>query len=79
MAGQGRTRLIVLMGGLEAISAAGLNCFVEFVQKSGRRGGVRFAAPPPQVRRMMELMGLNALFEVLETEEDALQGLEMRY
>ena len=61
----GRSKLVVDLAGVEYMSSAGLRALVAALRTSRSRigGDVRLAAPSTRVKEVLDLAGLDALFQ----------------
>jgi anti-anti-sigma factor len=65
--GQGRYNLVLEMSGVTYLSSAGLRALVSTLRNCKRRGGdVRIANPSERVQEVMELAGLDVLFDTFD-------------
>lgn len=68
----GHARLVVHGPGLLYVSSAGLGVFMAFVEGVRRMGGdLKIAALTPRVFSVFDLLGFPLLFDIVETEEQA--------
>lgn len=70
-------RIIVNGENLQYISSAGLGVFMAYIEEVRERGGdIKIAALQPKVFNVFDLLGFPMLFDIHETEEEALQKFE---
>ncbi len=68
----GHARLVVNGAGLQYVSSAGLGVFMAFVEPLRERGGdLKVAALQPRVFEVFDLLGFPLIFDVVETEDEA--------
>jgi len=68
----GKTNLVLDLGGVEYMSSAGLREMVRVLKRVKRSGGdLRIASPSDRVREVLELAGLDTIFEVYPTQVEA--------
>jgi len=72
----GAKMIVVDLDNVDFLDSSGLGALIgAFKQLRGLGGGtIRLAAPPPQVRKILELTGINQVFEVAATVESAFTG-----
>lgn len=71
---QGKNRIIVNFRDLEYISSAGLGVFMVFIEEvRGAGGDIKLAAMKQKVFTVFDLLGFPMLFDILETEEEAVE------
>lgn len=69
-------RILLDLSGLAATSSAGLGVLVELSrQLAGRKGKLVLAAPAPEVRGLLELLGLDGFFTLSATLEEGRKEL----
>jgi anti-sigma B factor antagonist len=67
--------VIVDLAGLEFIDCCGLGVLVQALKWTRESGGdVLLAAPPQHVRRLLRIIGLNGVFSVYSSVEEAASG-----
>ena len=70
-------RIIVHGGELQYISSAGLGVFMAFIEEVRERGGdIKIASLQPRVYNVFDLLGFPVLFDIVESEEEALTRFE---
>lgn len=70
---QGQNRIVVNFRDLEYISSAGLGVFMVFIEEvRAQEGDIKLAAMKPKVFTVFDLLGFPMLFDIMETEEEAL-------
>ena len=58
---------------LEYISSAGLGVFMAFIEEVRELGGdIKISALKPRVYNVFDLLGFPVLFDIVDTEEDAI-------
>ena len=70
----GRFKLVLDLAGVAYMSSAGLRAMVSClreVKKGVRMGDLRLAAPSARVAEVLELAGLNQVFQIFEDQEGA--------
>jgi anti-sigma B factor antagonist len=69
---EGKTNLVLDLGGVEYMSSAGLREMVRVLKRVKRTGGdLRIASPSDRVREVLELAGLDSIFEIYPTQVEA--------
>ncbi len=69
---EGRCRIIVNGNALRYISSAGLGVFMAHVEEVREQGGdIKIAALRPKVYNVFDLLGFPMLFDIVDTEEEA--------
>ena len=77
-AAAGGPSVIVDLAGLEFIDCCGLGVLVRVLKWTRQSGGdVLLAAPQQHVRRLLRLTGLNGVFSVYSTVEQAASGAKL--
>jgi anti-sigma B factor antagonist len=67
-------RIVFNGGGLDYISSAGLGVFMAYIEDVRERGGdIKIAALQPKVFDVFDLLGFPMLFDIVETEQEALE------
>ena len=70
-------RIVVHGGELQYISSAGLGVFMAFIEEVRDRGGdIKIASLQPRVFNVFDLLGFPVLFDIVESEEEALTRFE---
>ncbi len=65
--------IIVNGRNLQYISSAGLGVFMAYIEEVREQGGdIKIAALQPKVFNVFDLLGFPMLFDIVETEEEAL-------
>lgn len=73
----GRTRIIVNGSNLQYISSAGLGVFMAYIEEMRERSGdIKIAALQPKVFNVFDLLGFPMLFDITDTEEEAVAKFE---
>lgn len=73
--GNGNTRLVVDLSGLQYIDSAGLGALVAGYTTARNQGGnVKLANPARQFRDQLVMTKLDTVFEVYDTIQDAVQS-----
>jgi anti-sigma B factor antagonist len=68
----GKTNLVLDLGGVEYMSSAGLREMVRVLKRVKRGGGdLRIANPSERVKEVLELAGLDTIFEIYPTQVEA--------
>jgi len=68
----GKTNLVLDLGSVEYMSSAGLREMVRVLKRVKRTGGdLRIASPSDRVREVLELAGLDSIFEIYPTQVEA--------
>ncbi len=71
-ADDGQSNLVLDLGGVEYMSSAGLREMVRVLKRVKRTGGdLRIANPSDRVREVLELAGLDSIFEIYPTQVEA--------
>jgi len=71
-ADDGQINLVLDLGGVEYMSSAGLREMVRVLKRVKRTGGdLRIANPSDRVREVLELAGLDTIFEIYPTQVEA--------
>jgi anti-sigma B factor antagonist len=69
----GKNRIVVNFQNLEYISSAGLGVFMVFIEEvRAAEGDIKLAAMPPKVFTVFDLLGFPMLFDIVDSEEEAL-------
>ena len=68
----GRSNLVLDLGAVEYMSSAGLREMVRVLKRVKRSGGdLRIANPSERVSEVLELAGLDSIFEIFPTQVEA--------
>jgi anti-sigma B factor antagonist len=68
----GRNNMVLDLGGVEYMSSAGLREMVRVLKRVKRGGGdLRIANPSARVKEVLELAGLDTIFEIYATQVEA--------
>lgn len=68
----GRNNLVLDLSGVEYMSSAGLREMVRVLKRVKRGGGdLRIANPSDRVKEVLELAGLDTIFEIYPTQVEA--------
>lgn len=68
-----QVHIIVHGSDLQYISSAGLGVFMAFIEEIRERGGdIKIASLQPRVYNVFDLLGFPVLFDIVESEEEAL-------
>lgn len=71
-ADDGNNNLVLDLSGVDYMSSAGLREMVRILKRVKRSGGdLRIANPPERVREVLELAGLDSIFEIYPTQVEA--------
>lgn len=71
-ADDGHTNLVLDLGSVDYMSSAGLREMVRVLKRVKRTGGdLRIANPSDRVREVLELAGLDTIFEIFPTQVEA--------
>jgi anti-sigma B factor antagonist len=69
----GRVRIVVNMKELDYISSAGLGVIMGFIEEvREKKGDIKMSNLSDKVYRVFDLLGFPALYEILKSEEEAL-------
>lgn len=67
-------RIVVNGKNLQYISSAGLGVFMAYIEEVREHGGdIKIAALQPKVFNVFDLLGFPMLFDIVDTEEEAIQ------
>lgn len=70
---EGQHQIVVNGEDLNYISSAGLGVFMAFIEEVREEGGdIKIAALQPNVYNVFDLLGFPTLFDIVDTEEEAL-------
>lgn len=65
-------QVVVNFEDLTYISSAGLGVFMGFIEQfRGKQGDIKLSAMSPKIYRVFDLLGFPALYDILESEEQA--------
>ena len=69
-------RFLVDLSGLQYINSIGINSIVKMVHLINRHGGnLVFASGPGKVRELLELIRLNSVISIYDTQEEGIAAL----
>jgi anti-sigma B factor antagonist len=69
---EGKNNLVLDLSGVEYMSSAGLREMVRVLKRVKRSGGdLRIANPSDRVKEVLELAGLDTIFEIYPTQVEA--------
>ncbi|MFC1705585.1 STAS domain-containing protein [Planctomycetota bacterium] len=69
----GRASIVVNCGGVTFLSSNGMGIFIQYVQKARSHGGdIRFCEMRDNALTVITMLGLQHIFQVFQTEEEAL-------
>jgi anti-sigma B factor antagonist len=70
---EGSTRIVINGEHLQYISSAGLGVFMAYIEEVREQGGdIKIAALQPKVFNVFDLLGFPMLFDILESEQEAI-------
>lgn len=70
----GRNAIVINGAELQYISSAGLGVFMAYIEELREEGGdIKIAALQPKVYNVFDLLGFPMLFDITDTEAEALQ------
>ena len=70
-------RIVVNGANLKYISSAGLGVFMAYIDELREQGGdIKIAALQPKVFNVFDLLGFPVLFDIVDTEEEAIAKFE---
>jgi len=70
---EGNYRIVVNGSQLQYISSAGLGVFMAFIEEIREKGGdIKIAALKPKVFNVFDLLGFPLLFNIVDTEQEAI-------
>ena len=70
-------RIVVNGSSLNYISSAGLGVFMAYIEDLRANGGdIKIAALQPKVYNVFDLLGFPMLFDIVETEEEAIKKFD---
>jgi anti-sigma B factor antagonist len=68
----GRTLIVLDLAGVDYMSSAGLRELVNSLKRAKRAtGDLRLAQPSERVREVLEMAGLDTIFQIFETQTEA--------
>lgn len=68
----GKNNIVLDLGGVEYMSSAGLREMVRVLKTVKKKGGdLRIANPSDRVKEVLELAGLDSIFEIYSTQVEA--------
>ncbi len=74
---QKNVQIIVNGSGLEYISSAGLGVFMAYIEDIRSHGGdIKISNLKPKVYNVFDLLGFPTLYDILDTENDALEQFQ---
>lgn len=74
---EGRFRIVINGQNLQYISSAGLGVFMAYIEELRERGGdLKIASLQPKVFNVFDLLGFPMLFDIVETEDEAISKFE---
>jgi anti-sigma B factor antagonist len=68
---KGRLNIVLDLANVEYMSSAGLREIVSALKKVRGKGDVRLAQPSHRVREVLEMAGLDTIFQIFATQVDA--------
>ncbi len=72
-----RNQIVVNGENLQYISSAGLGVFMAYIEEVRERGGdIKIAALQPKVYNVFDLLGFPMLFDIVDTEQEAVAKFE---
>jgi anti-sigma B factor antagonist len=75
LSGMGRNQILLNLAGLKAIDASGLGELLRIGVELNRCGGqLKLLRPARALREMMSIAGLLSIFDIYETESEAVAG-----
>lgn len=73
----GHHRLVINGEALDYISSAGLGVFMAYIEEMRAHGGdIKIAGLQPKVHDVFDLLGFPMLFDIVETEDEAVEQFE---
>ena len=66
-------RIVVDGAQLTYISSAGLGVFMGFIEQIREDGGLKICGLSPKVRQIFEILGFQAIYDMVDTVPDAVQ------
>jgi len=71
---ESRVKIVVNLAELVYISSAGLGVFMGFIEDIRQRDGdIKLAEPSEKVFRVFDLLGFPVLYEIVDTESEAIE------
>ncbi|MBL8118628.1 MAG: STAS domain-containing protein [Anaerolineae bacterium] len=71
---EGRLQLVLDLANVDYMSSAGLRELVSALKKVRGKGDLRLAQPSERVREVLEMAGLDTIFQIYDTKQSALQS-----
>ena len=72
-----RYQIVINGENLQYISSAGLGVFMAYIEEVREEGGdIKIAALQPKVYNVFDLLGFPMLFDIVDTEEEALNRFD---
>ena len=69
---EGQYKVVVNFEDLTYISSAGLGVFMGYIEQfRGKQGDIKLSSMSPKIYRVFDLLGFPALYDILESEEQA--------
>jgi len=74
---ENKPRIVINGANLRYISSAGLGVFMAYIEELRASGGdIKIAALQPKVFNVFDLLGFPMLFDIVETEKEAIEKFE---
>lgn len=71
-------KFVINLEKVEYLNSSGISIFVQLVSRVNRQGGnLVFARAPERIRTLLDVMKLNAVFDITETESAAKSQLNL--
>lgn len=71
-------KFVINLEKVEYLNSSGISIFVQMVSRVNRQGGnLVFAGAPERIRTLLDVMKLNAVFDIIETESAAKSQLNL--
>jgi len=68
-------KMVFDLSGLDYTSSAGIGIFMNSIKLArGHGGDIKISSLQPRVKRVLDLLGFTKIFEIFETNEDALKA-----
>jgi anti-sigma B factor antagonist len=67
----GRLQIVLDLSNVDYMSSAGLREIVSALKKVRSTGDLRLAQPSPRVREVLEMAGLDTIFQIYPTQNEA--------